>query len=59
MALKLNKSLDDLKPFYQMYFFYYISLSENWYDNEQALRELSDDEFAKLKIPVRLVNAIK
>ena len=40
-------------------FLSYFRLCDNWYDNEKALKELTDDEFAKLKIPVRLVNAIK
>jgi hypothetical protein len=36
-----------------------FSLKKNWYDTESSLREAKDEDFEKMKIPVRIVAAIR
>ncbi|SBS90033.1 conserved Plasmodium protein, unknown function [Plasmodium malariae] len=50
---KINKSAEQLKPFIK------LIVEENWIDSLESLKNLSDDEWNRLRLPIRLVDEIK
>ncbi|GAB68711.1 hypothetical protein PCYB_141390 [Plasmodium cynomolgi strain B] len=50
---KINKGAEQLKPFIK------IIVEDNWLDSLESLKNLGEDEWNKLKIPIRLLDEIK
>ncbi|CAG9471830.1 conserved Plasmodium protein, unknown function [Plasmodium vivax] len=50
---KINKGAEQLKPFIK------IIVEDNWLDSLESLKNLGEDEWDKLKIPIRLLDEIK
>ncbi|KJP90109.1 hypothetical protein AK88_00278 [Plasmodium fragile] len=50
---KINKGAEQLKPFIK------IIVEDNWLDSVESLKNLGEDEWNKLKIPIRLLDEIK
>ncbi|ANQ09989.1 Uncharacterized protein PCOAH_00037660 [Plasmodium coatneyi] len=50
---KINKGAEQLKPFIK------IIVEDNWLDSLDSLKNLGEDEWNKLKIPIRLLDEIK
>lgn len=52
IAKDLNKPIASVQPFI-------TTLEDNWYDTREALSQMSDQDFEKLKIPLRIASLIR
>ena len=59
ISVKLNKSPDEFEPFIKMYSLHHFSFRANWYDTQESLVGLTDQDYDKMKIPYRIVTAIR
>ncbi|CRG97432.1 conserved Plasmodium protein, unknown function [Plasmodium gallinaceum] len=50
---KINKNQEQLKPFIKKI------VEDNWLDSLESLKSLSEDEWNKLNLPIRLIDEIK
>ncbi|CXJ10288.1 conserved Plasmodium protein, unknown function [Plasmodium berghei] len=50
---KINKNYEQIKPFIK------IIVEDNWLDSIESLKKIDDNEWQKLKLPLRLLNEIK
>ncbi|SCM13508.1 conserved Plasmodium protein, unknown function [Plasmodium chabaudi adami] len=50
---KINKNYEQIKPFIK------IIVEDNWLDSIESLKKIDDNEWQKLKLPLRLLDEIK
>ncbi|CDU20400.1 PUB domain-containing protein, putative [Plasmodium yoelii] len=50
---KINKNYEQIKPFIK------IIVEDNWLDSIESLKKIDDNEWEKLKLPLRLLDEIK
>ncbi|CAD2103505.1 conserved Plasmodium protein, unknown function [Plasmodium vinckei lentum] len=50
---KINKNYEQIKPFIK------IIVEDNWLDSIESLKQIDDNEWQKLKLPLRLLDEIK